>query len=271
MNRLLVFTDLDATLLDRETYSWREAMPALQLIRQLQIPLILNSSKTIAEMVPLAVELDTRAPLVAENGSVIAMPGVAGESYPSNRQIVLGRRYEDIIFTLQQLREKHDYRFRGFHDLDADEISALTGLSPATAALARARKGTEPVLWEEDEKRLGDFRTQLDKHGLSLTKGGRFFHVASKQNKAQALRWLRDYYAESYPDDRWTCIALGDSANDFAMLMAADLAVYLGPRPIPDELTSNISELIVATNPGPKGWNAAMLSLLREQQGETIS
>jgi len=270
MNRLLVFTDLDATLLDHETYSWQEAAPALQLLRQLQVPLILNSSKTIAELVPLATELDTRAPLVAENGSVIAMPGVAGESYPANRQIVLGRRYEDIVFTLAQLREKHGYRFRGFHNLSAGEVADLTGLPLASAILAKKRKGTEPILWDEAENRLGEFRNQLDKHGLSLTRGGRFFHVASKQNKAEAMRWLRDYYAESYPDDRWTCVALGDSANDFAMLKAADLAVYLGPRPIPEELTRNISELIVATKPGPKGWNATILSLLREQQGETL-
>ena len=34
---LLIFTDLDATLLDHETYSFEEALPALQLIKDKEI------------------------------------------------------------------------------------------------------------------------------------------------------------------------------------------------------------------------------------------
>ena len=44
--KFIIFTDLDSTLLD-ENYSWKEAIPALEKINKLKIPLILNSSKTI--------------------------------------------------------------------------------------------------------------------------------------------------------------------------------------------------------------------------------
>ena len=49
MKRWLVFTDLDGTLLD-ESYSWDLAQPAIDLLRSASIPIILNSSKTVAEM-----------------------------------------------------------------------------------------------------------------------------------------------------------------------------------------------------------------------------
>ncbi len=48
--KLVIFTDLDGTLLDRDTYSFEPALPALRLIRQKDIPLVLSSSKTRAEI-----------------------------------------------------------------------------------------------------------------------------------------------------------------------------------------------------------------------------
>ena len=46
---LIIFTDLDGTLLDFR-YSYKEAVPALNLIRKKNIPLIICSSKTRAEI-----------------------------------------------------------------------------------------------------------------------------------------------------------------------------------------------------------------------------
>ena len=43
---LLIFTDLDGTLLDHHSYSFKGAEKALHILRQHSIPLIFNSSKT---------------------------------------------------------------------------------------------------------------------------------------------------------------------------------------------------------------------------------
>jgi len=53
----LVFTDLDGTLLDHNTYGWEEAIPALELCRTRGVPVILVSSKTRAEMAALRCKL----------------------------------------------------------------------------------------------------------------------------------------------------------------------------------------------------------------------
>ena len=45
-----IFTDLDGTLLDHDTYSWAPAAPAIERIKKLGIPLIAISSKTLAEL-----------------------------------------------------------------------------------------------------------------------------------------------------------------------------------------------------------------------------
>jgi len=47
---LVVFTDLDGTLLDEETYSWEAAEPALAMLRERGIPWVMVTSKTRAEV-----------------------------------------------------------------------------------------------------------------------------------------------------------------------------------------------------------------------------
>jgi mannosyl-3-phosphoglycerate phosphatase len=49
----VVFSDLDGTLLDHHSYRHTAAQPGLDLLEALAIPLVLISSKTRAEMVPL--------------------------------------------------------------------------------------------------------------------------------------------------------------------------------------------------------------------------
>lgn len=70
MPHLLVFTDLDGTLLDHHTYSWQPARPALERLDGLKIPLILCSSKTSPEMLGLRAELGNRHPFIVENGGI---------------------------------------------------------------------------------------------------------------------------------------------------------------------------------------------------------
>lgn len=59
---LVVFTDLDATLLDEETYGYEAAAPALQELRRLGAPLVLCTGRTRAEVEPLHREGPRRRP-----------------------------------------------------------------------------------------------------------------------------------------------------------------------------------------------------------------
>ena len=70
----LVFSDLDGTLLDHNTYGWKEAVPALELCRTRGVPVILASSKTRAEMDVLRRRLSLSAPFISENGGGIFFP-----------------------------------------------------------------------------------------------------------------------------------------------------------------------------------------------------
>ena len=79
---VVIFTDLDGTLLDHETYGWKEAKPALNLCKALKVPLILVSSKTRAEMNLLRHELELTSPFISENGGGIFFPEEGSHPVP---------------------------------------------------------------------------------------------------------------------------------------------------------------------------------------------
>ena len=74
MPNLIVFTDLDGSLLDSTTYSFKAATPALNALREQGIPLVLVSSKTRAEMEPLRQRLGHCDPFIVENGGAVFVP-----------------------------------------------------------------------------------------------------------------------------------------------------------------------------------------------------
>ncbi|KAF5413010.1 MAG: Glucosyl-3-phosphoglycerate/mannosyl-3- phosphoglycerate phosphatase [Candidatus Methanocomedens sp.] len=70
----VIYTDMDGTLIDHDTYSYEAALPALDLIRKRNIPLVFCTSKTRAELEVYCKELEIYHPLISENGGAIFIP-----------------------------------------------------------------------------------------------------------------------------------------------------------------------------------------------------
>jgi mannosyl-3-phosphoglycerate phosphatase len=255
--QLIIFTDLDGTLLDHYSYSWQPAQPALQLLQDRQVPLILCTSKTAAEVSRLRSELKLTTPYIVENGAAV----ILSDAEPAAHYF--GRPYSELVDLVQQLRDAKGYRFSGFNDFSLADVERETGLDPAGAKLAKQRLCSEPIRWDDDQDALADFQLDLARLDLQLLRGGRFYHVLSQDaDKGTALRWLLNNYPKTR-DSKFFSVALGDGPNDQSMLEAADLAVIipsatgLSPKP-------KTSNLINAQSAGPAGWNQAVLEILSQ-------
>jgi mannosyl-3-phosphoglycerate phosphatase len=262
---LLVATDLDGCLLEEATYGYDAARPALAALARRRVPLVLCSSKTRAEMQPLARELGA-GPFIVENGGAIVvppghLPRLAGrrdaEGY---REVVLGTGRDALVRALAELAEQSGARVRGFSSLDADGVSALTGLAAPAAARALRREYDEPFLIDSgSEERLARAAAC---RGLRVTRGGRFHHLLGPVDKGRALQRLIALYAAE--GVRFTVVGLGDSPNDLSMLQLADRAILM-PRPggaVDPTLLRALPRAARAPEPGPAGWNAAVLAFL---------
>jgi len=230
-------------------------------LKELGVPVLLNSSKTLAEISQIAQDLELDTPQIAENGSIIYYPKTDKVHY-------LGADYIKICQVIDTLREEHNYAFRGFHDWSAAQITEHTGLSLEASENASKRQGTEPLLWDGDIDQIENFKQQLYKYELELKRGGRFWHVMGKTDKAEAMQHIKEEFKTNKGIDPFT-IALGDSENDKDMLSAANVAVLVkNPKGSNFEINSDKTpqdhQLIKTSLEGPAGWNEAMTQLLNE-------
>ena len=265
MQKIVIFTDLDGTLLHPLTYSYQEALPALELVRKREIPLVLCSSKTRAEIEVYRKRLDNGHPFISENGGGIFVPqgyfpfSVGGVLWGEHSLTVLGMPYDAIRKEFVRFRESLNSRVKGFGDMTVEEIAALTGLSRDEASLAKEREFDEPFVFEgaPDER----FLRAVKLAGLRWTRG-RLYHVMGESDKGKAVGMLKKWYESEY--GRIVSVGLGDGLNDLPLLREVDHPVLVRKEDGTYEETINLPNLIRADGVGPAGWNRAVLRLLAE-------
>ncbi|WP_170755765.1 HAD-IIB family hydrolase [Ruegeria lacuscaerulensis] len=243
---ILVFSDLDGTLLDHNNYSWSAAKPGLKRLAEIGTGVVLASSKTAQEIIPLRDDMgQADMPAIVENGAGILWPGDADEG-------------EDDYPRLRALLKKLPQGFVGFGDMTIDEVAQKTGLSSQQANLARQRKFSEPGVWTGSDVYLAEFLEAARAHGLYARKGGRFLTFSFGQTKADAMR---EVVRHLHPV---RTIALGDAPNDIEMIQAADQGVVVanphGPNipPFPAPVEARV---LRTQQSGPQGWSDAILTL----------
>lgn len=269
--RMVIFTDLDGTLLDHHSYSWAPARPALEALNQASIPVILCSSKTQAEIATLRDELQNQHPYIVENGAAVIIPNGYFEPAPVTGQldaepdhtVSFGTSRSRILEVLDYLK-RQGFRFRSFSAMSAGELAQVTGLGEAAAARAQTRTATEPLLWEADGDSLEVFKAVLARYRLQLLEGGRFFHVMGFFDKADAMEYLLERYRIFYQKQDVVSVALGDSPNDARMLEHADIPVVIANAVGNTLQLPNRSNAVYSEKKGPEGWNASILQILKE-------
>ena len=264
----VVVSDLDGTLLDRESYSFDDARPALAALREGQVPVILVSSKTRAEIEPLREALELKDPFVVENGGAAYVPRgtfheEVGAPDASGRYDVVrwGTPYSEVVAALDEAREASGASLRGFHEIEAEDLAALTGLSLYEARRAKEREFDEPFLIDgEEDQRSSKAMELLESRGLNVTRGGRFYHAMGGCDKGRAVKELLRLYRGS--GKSWVSAGLGDAENDLPFLREVDRAyVVAGPEGHDPSLIDALPEArrVAAA---PQGWAEAVVDFL---------
>lgn len=261
---IVIFTDLDASLLDHNGYGFSGAKPALNYIKAHRIPLIAVTSKCRQEVGQIQMQLGIQDPFIVENGAALFVPreywGLNiedGTDQGIYRVIRWGLPYPAIRFAFQEAQRQ--FPITGFGDMDAVQVARLTGLSSEKAALARQREFSEPFVME-DPTRLKELEAWAADRGMVIVRGGRFFHlIGAGQDKGQAVRYLAEVFRSV--GEPMVTIGIGDSPNDETMLAAVDVAVLM-PRVDGTLVDLKISGLVIGSEPGSRGWNEAVLKVL---------
>lgn len=269
----LVFTDLDGTLLDHDTYRPDAALPWLRALERLGVPIVMVTSKTFDEVLGYQRLLARPQPVIVENGGAIGLPeGFAdAELADENREGYLIQRFppgqQAIVATVERIRGELGVAFDSFDERNAEWVARVTGLGLVEAEAARRRCNSLPLLWRDSDAKLARFRDALARAGLRIERGGRFLHVQGAVDKSFAMQRLVVLF-ESRGLANPQVVALGDSPNDKNMLEAADIAVVVR-RPDGSHLRLNRRGPVILTREiGPAGWAEAVRTLLA-RKGKT--
>lgn len=283
----IIFTDLDGTLLDSETYSYEKSLAAINRLKKNGIPIIFCSAKTRAEQEIYRHELGLFHPFIVENGSAIFIPR-AYFPFPFDYHkvvdgllaIELAIPYSRVKKLLDKIRRENDFRFRGFGDMSAVEVAEITGLNIESARLAQHREYAETIVMaisqspehgEGEAKQshitpedLDKFLKTLREAGLNWAYGGQFYHVMGGGDKGKAVEILNDLYRKMW--GRLKSIGLGNSLNDLPMLSQVDIPILVQKRDYNWEHI-NLPRLRKVQGVGPEGWSKAIIPILSGLEG----
>lgn len=266
MKKFVIFTDLDGTLLDYSTYSFEKALPALQLLKKKDIPIIICSSKTKKEIEYYRKKLDNNHPFVSENGGGIFIPKnyfelkvkslkvrVAEED--DYKIIRLGASYPDLRKAMETL-QKEGFEVKGFGDMSVHELAEIAHMTIEEAGMAKERYFDEPFICSSPPHKLSQLLNSINKKGFKFTQG-RFYHILGSSNKGIAVSMLIELYKKKYKQIE--TIAVGDSPNDIPMLERVDYPIIVQKHDGSYDGKIKIPSIIKANGIGPDGWNEAVL------------
>jgi mannosyl-3-phosphoglycerate phosphatase len=268
--KLIIFTDLDGTLLDSK-YSFKHALPALSLLKKKNIPLILCSSKTKIEIEHYRKKLKNLHPFISENGGGVYVPKkyfsfkIPNNKYQINNLknytlITFGVAYADLRNALKDLRSK-GFDVKGFGDMGSREISRLTGLKTSEATMAKQRYFDEVFAFRGDEQSLKKLKRQIKLKGLNFTQGI-LFHIMGNSDKGRAVEILKNLYRR--PFGKIATVALGDSPNDLEMFREVDYPMVVRRSDGSYDRSLRVKGLIRIDGIGPEGWNRAVIKTITQ-------
>jgi mannosyl-3-phosphoglycerate phosphatase len=264
--KTIIFTDLDGTLLDYGDYSSSRVNPLVSKLNELGVLIVFCSSKTRLEQEVYRRRLGIATPFIVENGGAIYInQKYFSFPYEYHRKdqgyyvIELGMPYIKIRQRIIEIRNRDKLSFRGFGDMDIDEIANLTGLDMESAGMAQKREYTETLNLTGSEREIKHTLSKIEEGGLEWIKGTRFYSISYGSNKGKATRIVIKLFRRKLGSIN--TIGVGDSFNDKPMLAEVDTAVLVQK---PGDYWEGIElpNIYKVEGVGPNGWVKAVQRLI---------
>ncbi|OQX92206.1 MAG: hypothetical protein B6D58_04210 [candidate division Zixibacteria bacterium 4484_95] len=268
-NNLVIFTDLDGTLLDKHTYQPGVSLASLERCRRLKIPVIFVSGKSRAEMELVRKELNNDSPFISENGGGLYLP-VKDFQAPEGASridsywcLCYDENIGDVRNVLLKSATEAGIEVKTFDQITALEVSELTGLNLEHSKLAKIREFDEAfVIIDETPEKLKTLREKIASHGYRYTHGGHFHHIMGNFDKGYRVDQVKKIYLSMNPTTKFA--ALGDACNDLPMLKIVDYP-FLVRRPDDTYDESVVFEsLNITAGIGPAGFAEAVDWLIKK-------
>lgn len=265
MLQKVVFTDIDGTLIDLISGKYGESDKLIYTLRENNVPIVLCSAKTFAEQNKIRDDLGLMDPFIVENGGAIIIPKNYFDFQFDIEQtrikeeqgyiiLELGESTREIRIKLAEIKKKLRIEFKGVADVSIEELSRLATMPIDYAKRMSEREYGETIL-QIKKSDIPTFTTSIEKMGIKVIHGGRFFDVTMGTDKGKAVSILINLFRKKYRN-QIKFFGVGDSANDASMLKLMDVPMVV-QKPDSSWSELEIKNVIRLKGIGPEGWKSA--------------
>ena len=248
--KVLIFTDLDGSLLHRDTFKFDEIKKYLRELISKGIYIIPNTSKTEKEILEFNYELGSNLPFISENGAAINGLNLLNSDLP--KELILSREKDNLLNIFKKIVPINlQNKCMWVSSMETKKQSLIFGLDYEKLNLALDRKYTIPFIFNGTKIEKNQLSKIIKTEGLFLQEGGRVINLTDRTNKAKALQVFVRFYKKYHKNVK--TIAVGDNYNDLEMLKISDYPCLV----FNDEFTLDeipINNLITTNKPSPQGW-----------------
>ena len=281
-SRLVVVTDIDDSLLEPGARALASERAALDFLAERGIPLVINSSRTHAEIERIQETLRLLTPSISEHGSALFIPPGSFPSIPDRAAravgghvIEFGRPYHEVVDAVRNTSRDLGVEIIGFADLTIEDAARELGVTDVEAQLAKLREYSELIrIADETDARRSHVLNALRRRGLRCWPVGRHHLVTATHDRAESLLTLKALWRHAWGEP--PCIVgVGNSEDDVTWLRYADVPVIVqnDHNGVDPRILSKLPTARVSQRPGRVGWSDAILECVapllnaREQAG----
>ena len=250
LNNVLLFTDLDGTLLNKKTFEFKAALDLIKNCISKGINIIPNSSKTDLELDEICENLKIPKVYISENGSCIC--GLNFFSKKLNKKVFLSRS-KQIIF--KSFTDNIDFKLQKkclILENETLKIQLKTlGLPKNKLFKAMNRKFSMPFIFLGNKEEEIALKKNVKEYGLSIQFGGRVLSLGDKVSKGNAMMKFMSILSNE-TNKNYISICVGDNENDFDMLDKCDYPCLVKNGPLKNIKFKN--QCVFSKKEAPDGW-----------------
>ena len=247
---IIVFTDLDGTLLHRDTFQFDTIKNYIKSLINKGVIIIPNSSKTEMEIEKFNEELGVNLPFISENGASIHGLNLITSNFPN--KLILSREKEELLRIFEnKVPEKLKQKCFQISKMSKKDQENILGQKDEKLKNALNRKYTLPFLFKGDKSEKNRLLKLLNTNSLTLQEGGRVSNLCDNVNKVKSMNRVVKILKKI--EEKIITIAVGDNYNDLDMLKNCDIpCLVFNDQFKLDQI--NIDNLIFSNKPSPEGW-----------------
>ncbi len=263
ISKIVIFTDLDGTLLHNETFKFENIRQYIKNLLSKNISIIPNSSKTKTEIYNFCHELDEELPFIVENGAAIYKMNLVNSDFPE--KIILSRDKDEILnIFFKKIPKELISKCKFVLKLKKDEQLKIFGLSEKQLSYASDRQFSVPLIFKGNKAEKNNLFRLAYNTGLTMQEGGRVINLSDKVSKSYAMKKVSRIFEKTEKQELKT-IGVGDNFNDLDMLKSSDVACLVFNEKFKLD-TLNINNCLVSKKPAPEGWEEVVKMALEKIQ-----